>query len=778
LLAIVEPGNSSMPQPTPAGTDVADSRAAVFADATAQVGEAKQLGGRGLKPSKITTAETSKKPKIAASERNAQAPRDPKHVEPATGNARLRLVGTVMKPNGEPAIGATVLFEGFLNPFAGGEGKWTQVAEFSTDARGAFDRDFDGRWRPGDSASVRLSAIMLGYGRSSTVQPWTKDLRSIVLRLADDEPIRARILNLEGRPIAGVRIDAVQVYPSKKEWIDRWLADIPPNAVFSGIGRPTDEKVTQMKAVGQTAPYFPATSMELDPMAGLPTAVTDAQGKVEIRGLGRERLVLLKIVGPGIAAAKVYALTHATKTIEFNHGFPRRVFSVYGSEFDYIAAPGTVVTGIVRDEERKKPIAGAIVASDAIDGWGTSSGGDLSATTDVGGRYRLDGLSRNRRITITVTRPNSAYLDTDIEVPRSRSLEPIREDITLRRGVWAVGRAFNIKTNQPVAATVFYTPFRSNEFARKSRRSGTMGFVDDAPAGHTDREGRFRIPILPGRGVVALRCARGDYVPAFGASMSRVLSDQKTEIATFDTLVPTWFHAVAEVDLKPDAAELRIDLPVDPGQDVVFKFVDRAGHPLSGARVEGMTPRRALITKTDTITIPATFLDETRIGWIKHKELDRTQHKEGGLCTFLHFKPAPGERERIITLEPPAVLTGRLVSPAGEPLRDVSIDCNYELSYNSVGGVPEVRTDAQGRFRYEIPGGGPFHVASRSGSFFSLARDLAVESGEQVDFGELVVNAIDRIHSTVTAKSPPKRTLSAAADAVPKASTSSKRIGG
>ena len=511
-----------------------------------------------------------------------------------------------------------------------------------------------------------------------------------------------------------MRVEAVQVYPSKKEWIDRWLAEIPPHAIFAGIGNTPDEKVTQLKAVGQTAPNFPAASMELDPVAELPSAVTDAEGKVEIRGLGHERLVLLKIVGPGIAAAKLYALTHPTKTIEFDRGFPRRVFPIYGSEFDYIAAPGTVVTGIVRDEETKKPVEGAIVASDSLEGVRTDSGGKLSATTDVEGRYRLDGLSTNRRITITVTGPKSAYLETDIEVRRSRPVEPIREDITLRRGVWAVGRAFNIKTGQPVAATLFYTPFRSNEFARKSRRSGVTGFLDDVPAGHTNDDGRFRIPVLAGRGVIALRCASGDFVPAFGAAKSGELSDRKTEVATFDTLVPRWFDAVAEVDIKPNLAELRVDLPVDPGQDVVVRFVDPRGKPLAGVRGQGLMMRRTGVTKTDTITIPALSPDETRIMWMKHEGT--------GLTRFLRFKLMPGEVERTITLEAPAVLTGRLVSPAGEPLRDVSIDCSYDTGYNSAGGFPQARTDAQGRFRYEIPGGGPFHVASRSGTFFSLAR--------------------------------------------------------
>ncbi len=171
-----------------------------------------------------------------------------------------------------------------------------------------------------------------------------------------------------------------------------------------------------------------------------------------------------------------------------------------------------------------------------------------------------------------------------------------------------------------------------------------MNFLDYSPAGDNDDQGRFRIPILPGRGVIAVR-TRDNYVPAFGASKSKELSNRKTEIATFDTLIPTWFDAVADVDLQPKAAELHIDVPVDPGQDVVFKFVDRAGHRLSGARVYGMMPRHDGFTKTDAITIPATSSDQTRIMWIAQQRIDSTELKSGELRKFLHFKPIPGERE-------------------------------------------------------------------------------------------------------------------------------------
>ena len=61
LLAVVEPGNSSVPQPTPAKTDAAD--------VMAQAGGAKQRGDQRLKPTRIQTAEAPKEPETAAIER-------------------------------------------------------------------------------------------------------------------------------------------------------------------------------------------------------------------------------------------------------------------------------------------------------------------------------------------------------------------------------------------------------------------------------------------------------------------------------------------------------------------------------------------------------------------------------------------------------------------------------------------------------------------------------------------------------------------------------------
>ena len=223
------------------------------------------------------------------------------------------------------------------------------------------------------------------------------------------------------------------------------------------------------------------------------------------------------------------SLTRADESRRIQSRLPDRSsrFFIYGPQFEYIAGPGRVITGIVRDAETRQPVAGVIVASEAFDGVRTADGGNLSATTDAGGRYRLDQLSRNRRITVTATRPNSDYVPTDIGVGRPGTIEPIHKEMALSRGVCGRPRLQYQDGSTRGGHTVLYA-VPVEQICTEEWHSGNMQFLDYMPAGDSDAEGRFRIPILPGRGVIALH-AFGNYVPAFGASKSQELSNQQTE---------------------------------------------------------------------------------------------------------------------------------------------------------------------------------------------------------------------------------------------------------
>ena len=321
----------------------------------------------------------------------------------------------------------------------------------------------------------------------------------------------------------------------------------------------------------------------------------------------------------------------------------------------------------------------------------------------------------------------------------------------------------NVKTGKPVQGSVFYTPFHSNELAKRYSRyqSGVRALLGNEPGARTDEEGRFRILVIPGRAVVCFKSDQGHYVGGRGAEsipeLAKDNSRQSGHGPTFEDFVPAWFDAVQEINPAADAKMVAVNLAVDPGQDVALRFVDRSGKPLSGPlRTGGMRETSPMGgNDSDNAVVWAMAPGETRIVWIKHKAT--------GLSTYMHFTAKPGELERTITLEPPAVVTGRLISTEGKPFAGWSVDCDYSLGYNAVSAFPPARTDSQGRFRIEIPGGGQFDVVSRSGPFLDIARKLTVQSGEHVDFGELVVD--DRANFIdFTTKMSPKRAPSGAAD--------------
>ena len=155
------------------------------------------------------------------------------------------------------------------------------------------------------------------------------------------------------------------------------------------------------------------------------------------------------------------------------------------------------------------------------------------------------------------------------------------------------------------------------------------------------------------------------------------------------------------------------------------------------------------------------------------REFDSPVFRQGGLRKFLHFKPIPGEQERTITLEPPAVLIGRLVSP-GE---NHCATCRSTAITRWIQLFPQLRRGPMPKADFASNSRAADRLNScRSDRFISFAHGLMVEAGEQIDFGELDITTVgDR--ATVTAKTPPKRTPQPGGNAV-RASLPAKRVEG
>src|SRR5262249_55471523 len=158
------------------------------------------------------------------------------------------------------------------------------------------------------------------------------------LRLVkDDVPVKGRVLDLEGRPVAGAAIRVVRVTVG--------------NDVHHSLWQPT--------------------------WAGLTREVmTDREGRFHLSGVGRGRNVLLSIEGPAIEPRWIRRRTPAADGMR-----------AAGREVEVIVGPPKPVEGTIVARGTGKLLAGVVVYGEE-----EASHRRVRAVTDERGRYRLVGL--------------------------------------------------------------------------------------------------------------------------------------------------------------------------------------------------------------------------------------------------------------------------------------------------------------------------------------------------------------------------------------------------
>jgi hypothetical protein len=86
---------------------------------------------------------------------------------------------------------------------------------------------------------------------------------------------------------------------------------------------------------------------------------TAVDGTFTLSGLGKDRVVTLRITGPGIA--DTFAAV-ATREGFDPSGAPRTPLRLFAPRIDLVVSPDKPATGIVRDEKTKTPLAGVRVS--------------------------------------------------------------------------------------------------------------------------------------------------------------------------------------------------------------------------------------------------------------------------------------------------------------------------------------------------------------------------------------------------------------------------------
>ncbi len=199
--------------------------------------------------------------------------------------------------------------------------------------------------------------------------------KPLVVQLVPDFPISGRLIDLQGKPVADVPVDVIQIDEWVKGSLGSWLEQAK-----AGKSRWT--------------PAFGVTSTTVVPRNWANTSVlTDHDGRFEIHGISGERRVALAVRGESIAYEQLRVVTRHMPTVnppQAASEFP--IDPIYGAEFTCITSPGRPIEGTVRDAATGKPLGGVRVQVWQFANSRRSGYWDPQAVTDKRGHYRLVGL--------------------------------------------------------------------------------------------------------------------------------------------------------------------------------------------------------------------------------------------------------------------------------------------------------------------------------------------------------------------------------------------------
>lgn len=563
-------------------------------------------------------------------------------------------------------------------------------------------------------------AVSKGYGFGCK-QLVPSDMHAgVTLKLIrDDVPIQGRIVNLEGKPVAGATVKVEAVIDTRggnlKPWLDALQAD--------GVGRFWEfmDEVLEPAAVGVS-----------------PHATTNIDGRFWLGGIGRERLLALRIEGPTIQTQIVYARTRLGETVRVtDHRDPIRAgtFVCYGATFDHAAAPTRPIVGTVRDKDTGAPLAGVVIQSQ-VDFMSIPY--FSQTTTDREGKYRFVGQSSVGEHDVLAIPPKGApYLVSNRKTASTPGLESARLDFELKRGVVIRGRVADGATGKPLQATVDYFAFVDNP-----QLSDFPGFRATGPAtATTGDDGSFMIVGMPGRGLLAAKALKrqiSQYISASGAARIAGL-DKSGYFRTHPYMCqPRRYNSVVEINPAKDAKEVSCPIALNAGKTVIGTIVGLDGKPSKGVSIFpwesiGFAARELASAQFEIPGIdpqnpqPYFFL---------------LQREKLGAAVLIR-----GDEPKTFTvrLEPCAVLTGRLTDEDGKPQAGKRlvgyIEGGQLNALRGRGGFFDATTDKDGRFRIEgvIP-----HIKvsvfSEVGSVLSrLGVSLTPQPGEIKDLGDIKI---------------------------------------
>ena len=324
--------------------------------------------------------------------------------------------------------------------------------------------------------------------------PVNKD--DLALELAtDDVPIQGRLLDPNGRPLAGAQIRLTRLMIPKGRDLNTYI-----------------EYVSDNESAEMNGPDFEEQLSFENPLPGMsPETRTDSDGRFTLSGIGRERLAELQVTAPAMVDTTITVMTRNAPDVGTFRIQGKPTQTTYGAKFTAQLKPGVTITGVVRDRDTKEPIPGMWIGLRA-DPLSALRWGEYSRITDSNGRFTLSGVDSallNAKKPVKVTAVSAPGLPYETGVADlKKGSETI---IECQRGI-----PFRLKLldekGWPVDAEVTYHELQPNGHLPPTP------YVYDGrwPVSRAAHRGRgiYEGFVLPGPGAVLVKVPGGNYRPA------------------------------------------------------------------------------------------------------------------------------------------------------------------------------------------------------------------------------------------------------------------------
>ena len=548
-------------------------------------------------------------------------------------------------------------------------------------------------------------------------------MKTVEVKLSEQEIIEGKLVDIEGQPAAG---ESLQIGIIMKP-------DFGPSD-FDNIN-----KVFRIRSDQSAA----------RPLAWFPSVTSDDAGRFKLTGVP---------TGHGVHMSVVNSKKFAPQDISINTGQPEQRTENDGTyrsivknlkpreEAVVVLPPGKVFTGVVTFEDTGEPVPNATVSIWASqEEYGSMV--SIEGRTDAEGRYRIlpkPGI----RFGVSAYPPSGVpYMARKTERLSWENSDLSREvDIKLPRVVLVRGRVLEEGTDKPVeGATITYESGGKEKSVPKNSVTGWQAEQK------SDADGNFTFAVPPGRGTLLVKKAGANYV--FQQKLSRRIRFNKPGGSR------VYAHALHEINASMEEGVLDVKIQVKPGRQIKGEIVDGDGkliestvmattlrvwdytggwrgdsNPILGGNFE-------LVGLSANSEYPVVFLDATQ----KLGATVNLRATDDNVKVVL--KPCGAARAKFILEDEERKFypSLHLVVTPGTPQHDfkktragsVMADSDFIANIDRINyWNPDLKKDKDGYITFPalVPGA-TYRLMTREEGDWSY-KDFTVKSGETLDLGE------------------------------------------